>query len=187
MHTTAYRPREDCESHWIYGEISELPARAESMTMQDLLSIARSDLGPDAIIELDQELIISLKCPTCKTVEKILRPISEVSFESAHCPVCGNMRETEMTHTIIGEEPFLHHTLANLGVPPLHILRAYNTQEYRFYELSADMGEALHFSDFDETSPRNKEVIRERIRLGEAVTINDPRINPAHGKIILRD
>ncbi len=27
MHTTAYVPREDCESHWTYGEITELPAR----------------------------------------------------------------------------------------------------------------------------------------------------------------
>src|SRR5574341_1456844 len=65
MHTTAYVPREDCESHWAYGEISELPARAERTTLQDLLRIARSDLGPQAVIELDQELITSLECPKC--------------------------------------------------------------------------------------------------------------------------
>ncbi len=29
MHTTAYRARPDCESHWTYGEVTELPARAE--------------------------------------------------------------------------------------------------------------------------------------------------------------
>ena len=187
MHTTAYRARKDCESHWTYGEISELPARAETTTMQDLLRVARADLGADALIELDQELILALECPNCKTVEQVLRPISEVSFESAHCPACGAMRETQMTHVITGEEPFLHRTLASLGVPPLHILRAYNTREYRFYELSGDLEEALHFHDFDETSPRKKENIRERIRLGESVKIKDIRTNPAHGRITLRD
>jgi molybdopterin/thiamine biosynthesis adenylyltransferase/DNA-binding transcriptional regulator YhcF (GntR family) len=187
MHTTAYRPREDCESHWIYGEISELPARAETMTMQDLLRIARADLGSDAIIELDQELILSLECDACKTIENVLRPISEVSFESAHCPICGNMRKTQMTHLITGEEPFLHRTLASLGIPPLHILRAYNTKEYRFYELTGDLEEALHFHDFDETSPRKKEFLRDRIHLGEAVRIDNRQTNPAHGKITLQD
>ncbi len=90
MHTTAYVAREDCESHWTYGDITELPARAERTTLADLLRIARADLGPDAMIELDQELIISLECPNCHTIEQVLRPLSEVSFEAGHCPTCGH-------------------------------------------------------------------------------------------------
>lgn len=144
-------------------------------------------MGPDAVIELDQELILGLECPECKTVEQVLRPISEVSFEAAHCPVCGTLRDTQMTHTITGDEPFLHRTLACLGVPPLHILRAYNTQEYRFYELTGDLEDALHFSHFEGASPHRKEVIRQRIRLGETVKLSDIKINPARGKIVLRD
>jgi len=187
MHTTAYRPRSDCESHWNYGEINELPARAESTSMLDMLRIARADLGPEAVIELDQEIILSLECPTCKTVEQVLRPISQVSFEAAHCPACGALRETRMSHVITGEEDFLHRTLASLGVPPLHILRAYNLQEYRFYELTGDLEDALHFSDFDETSPTSRERIRKRIRLGDSIRLKDVRINPASGRIILHD
>jgi adenylyltransferase/sulfurtransferase len=68
MHTTAYNVREDCESHWTYGEITELPARAERSTLEDLLRIARADLGPDALLELDQELITRLACPRCHAV-----------------------------------------------------------------------------------------------------------------------
>ena len=187
MHTTAYRFREDCESHWNYGEITELPARAETTTMEEILRIARTDLGADALIELDQELVLALDCPICMTVEKILRPISEVSFEAAHCPVCSTLRDTQMTHVITGDEPFLHRTLACLGIPPLHILRAYNTQEYRFYELTGDLEDGLHFSDFEVTSPSQGEIIRGRIRLGETVKLTDIRINPAYGKIKLRD
>jgi adenylyltransferase/sulfurtransferase len=187
MHTTTYRSRQDCESHWTYGEVTELPCRAETTSMEELLRIVRADLGPETVIELDQELILSLECPNCKSTEKVYRPISEVSFEAAHCPACGTLRATQMSHVITGEEPFLQRTLASLGVPTLHILRAYNTQEYRFYELSGDLEGALHFNDFDDLSPKQRETIRKRIRLGEAVKLEDVRSNPAHGRIVLHD
>lgn len=187
MHTTAYVSRDDCESHWTYGEVVELPARSETTTLGELLNIARADMGPDTVLELDQELILALRCPRCRTLEQILQPISQVSFEFAHCPVCGALRETEMTHTITGDEPFLDRTLASVGIPPLHILRAFNTQGYRFYELTGDLPTALHFSDFTETSPTQKEAIRGRIRLGETIPIDRKDRNPAHGRVHLRD
>jgi adenylyltransferase/sulfurtransferase len=187
MHTTAYRPRDDCESHWIYGEVTELPARAETATLSDLLRVARADLGPDAILELDQELILSLRCPLCHTLEQVLQPISQVSFEAAHCPACGALRETDMTHAITGDEAFQDRTLASIGVPALHILRANNGREYRFYELSGDLPSALHFNDFNEPSPTRKEAIRGRIHLGDALRVDEKSSNPARGRVILRD
>ena len=186
MHTSAYNPKDDCESHWSYGEITELPLRAETATLEELLRIVRADLGPEALLELDQELILDLECPTCKTVESILKPIAEVSFEAAHCPTCGTFRETHMTHTINGSEPFIHHTLASLGIPPLHILRAYNAQEYRFYELTGDLAEALHFRHFEEADTHPKVVLRSRIHIGDEVELDDED-NPARGRIHFND
>ncbi len=187
LHTTAYSAREDCESHWTYGEITELPARAERTTLADLLRIARADLGPDAMIELDQELITALECPNCHTTEKILKPLSAVSFEAAHCPVCGILREATMTHVVTGEEKFLHRALSSVGVPPLHILRAQNGVEYRFYELTGDLGEALHFSHFAQAGGGNGSSARGRIRLKGEVKLKD--ISPkslARGRVKLR-
>lgn len=149
VHTTSYVRKEDCESHWNYGKIIELDKRAQDTTLRDILQIARGDLGVDAIIELDQELVLSLECQQCQLVEEVMRPISQVSFDAAHCPNCGLVRQIEMTHAILGEEPFLDHTLTALGVPPLHILRAHNGQEYRFYELTGDLPSAIHFRHFE--------------------------------------
>lgn len=187
MHTSAYVAREDCESHWTYGDVTELPARAEHTTLGELLRIARADLGPDATIELDHELILSLECPKCKTVEQVLRPLPEVSFEAGHCPTCGVLRETQMTHLISGEESFLHRTLASVGVPKLHILRARNTREYRFYELTGDLPEALHFRHFERSTRESPLNPRHRIRLGEEVRLEDGRRNPARGRVVLHD
>ncbi|MBN1450918.1 MAG: ThiF family adenylyltransferase [Anaerolineales bacterium] len=186
MHTTAYVPREECESHWTYGEITELPARAERATLDDLLRIARADLGPDAMIELDQELVTSLECPNCNSIEVVLRPVSEITFEAGHCPDCGELREAQFTHTIMGDENFLHRTLANVGVPPLHILRAHNGLEYRFYELSGDLPEALHFRHFEQTEPEKPLKIGGRIRLKEEVRLVDSPTNPARDRIRIR-
>lgn len=183
MHTTAYVPRDECESHWTYGEITELPARAERATLDDLLRIARADLGPDAIVELDQELVTSLECPNCHSIEEVLRPVSEVTFEAGHCPDCGELREAQFTHMITGEENFLHRTLSNVGVPPLHILRAHNGLEYRFYELSGDLPEALHFRHFEQTEPEKPLKIGGRIRIKEEVPLVDPHTNPARDRI----
>lgn len=187
MHTTSYNPREECESHWTYGEIAELPARAERATLDDLLRIARADLGPDAVIELDQELVTSLECPNCHVVEEVLRPVSEITFEAGHCPDCGELREAQFSHTISGEENFLHRTLANVGVPPLHILRAHNGYEYRFYELSGDLSEALHFHHFEQTEPEEPLKIGGRIRLKEEVRPVDTSASPVRDRIRLLD
>jgi adenylyltransferase/sulfurtransferase len=187
LHITAYNPREECESHWTYGEITELPARAERATLDDLLRIARADLGSDAVIELDQELVTSLECPNCHVAEEVLRPVSEITFEAGHCPDCGELREAQFTHMITGEENFLHRTLANVGVPPLHIMRAHNGYDYRFYELTGDLPEALHFHHFEQTGPEKPLKIGGRIRLKEEVRPEDAPTNPARNRIRLLD
>lgn len=188
MHTTAYVPREECESHWTYGEITELPARAERTTLQDFLRIARSDLGEQAVIELDQELVTSLECPNCHTMEQVLKPMSEITFEAGHCPTCGVLRDAQFTHVITGEENFLHRTLSSIGVPPLHILRAQNGLEYRFYELTGDLPEALHFRHFERNGPEPLKINAERIRLKSVVASPAAgSASPAQGRIRLKE
>lgn len=90
-----------------------------------------------------------------------------------------------MTHLVTGDEEFLGRTLISLGIPPLHILRANNTREYRFYELTGDLQETLHFKDFEGTG--DEIPLRERIKIGPAVKIKSPAQNPAAGKIKLKD
>ena len=190
MHTTAYSPREECESHWTYGEITELPARVERTTLDDLLRIACADLGLNAVIELDQELVTKLECPNCHTVEEVLRPLSEVTLDAGNCPTCGILRESTLTHVITGEETFLHRTLASVGVPPLHIIRAHNGVEYRFYELTGNLADTLHFRDYESTI-KIEEKKPSRIRIKDKIQIKGAKETPVlkvrAGRVRLRD
>jgi molybdopterin/thiamine biosynthesis adenylyltransferase/DNA-binding transcriptional regulator YhcF (GntR family) len=183
IHTTAYVEKEDCESHWIYGDITELPdRRATDTTLAQMLDIARADLGDGTVLELDQEIVLTLKCYNCNAVTEILKPVSHVSLEEGRCPGCGELREVRMTHIITGNEPFLDRTLLSIGVPPLHILRARNSEEYCFFELTGDLEETLHFAHFESPTADGRIKVRARSRpriaLGEYVPPKPLKVRP---------
>jgi len=101
------------------------------------------------------------------------------------------LREAFMTHVITGEEPFLHRTLASVGVPPLHIIRAHNDVEYRFYELSGDLPDALHFRDYESTI-KIEDKHKPRIRIKDVLQVKIPKETPVlkvhgGGRVRLRD
>ena len=186
VHTTAYLPDADCESHWMYGEITEMPLRAGSTTLGEMVDIVHADLGTDAVLELDEEVVLSLRCLNCNTSEQVLKPMSDVSFEAGHCPNCGEMREVNMTHTVRGDEGFLERSLASVGVSPLHILRATNGSAFRFYELTGDLEQALHFKDFSEAVP--VDAPEPRVRLGGVVeSVKERQAGEAEQRVHLVD
>jgi hypothetical protein len=92
-----------------------------------------------------------------------------------------------LTHAITGDEKFLHRTLASIGIPPLHVLRAHNAAEYRFYELTGDLADTLHFRDFEGPAFTSKFGRRGRIRIGEEVQIDDGGRSRARGRVVFRD
>jgi adenylyltransferase/sulfurtransferase len=174
MHTAAYVEREECQSHWVYGDIIELPqCTANGTTLAQMMEIARKDLGNEAVLELDQEIVLNLECPNCHTHTDVFRPLSRVTFDEGLCPACGELRQVNMTHVITGDESFLSRSLRNIGVPPLHVIRARNSTEYRFYELTGDLADTLHFAHFSEMAPAGPPLTirppRSRVKLGAHV------------------
>jgi len=112
--------------------------------------------------------------------------LNDVSFEAGHCPTCGILREATMTHIISGEENFLHRTLASVGVPPLHILRVQNGVEYRFYELTGDLPDALHFHHFEKTRINITEKRASgRVRIKDSVKLESAPIHSTSGRVKL--
>ncbi|MBI5035358.1 MAG: ThiF family adenylyltransferase [Chloroflexi bacterium] len=191
FHTTAYTPAEDCESHWVYSEITELPNRkAATTTVLEFLRIAREQLGSDAIIELDQEIVTQLECHHCETLTDVFKPISQVSYNDGLCPGCGEVREVHMAHTVSGDEPFVHRSLTAVGIPPLHIVRVRNDKEYRFLELTGDLADTLHWSHFEggaRSAHANRVRVhpRPQIKLGDAIAVSTPPEKLVRPKIVV--
>ena len=73
-----------------------------------------------------------------------------------------------------------------MGVPPLHIIRANNGSEFRFYELTGDLPDALHFNHFNK--PDEEFLLPNlRIRLGDETEQPDLGEPVFKSRITLRD
>ena len=67
----------------------------------------------------------------------------------------------------------------------MHILRAHYGREYRFYELTGDLPEALHFRHFTGgAAPLERPG---RIRLGGEVHLAEANDHRARGRVVLRE
>lgn len=191
FHTTAYSSNNDCESHWVYGDITEMPnLKASTTTVAEFLRIAREQLGSDALIELDQEIVTQLECHRCETTTDVYKPISQVSYNDGLCPGCGELREVHMAHVVTGDEPFVHRTLLAIGIPPLHVIRVRNDREYRFLELTGDLPETLHWSHFaggarSAYASRVRLHPRPQIKIGEVVPDIAPPATPTRPRVVV--
>lgn len=137
---TKLRRREDCFSHDPIPKrhLVSLPeGRAATMTGRQLLRKVRRDLGKEAYVELDREVILRMVCPRGHSTDRLIRPRHSTGPADLACPECGLERLVELTHRLDHEE-ILDFPLSRLGVPEGHVLVGQWAGKRRFYALSGD-------------------------------------------------
>ena len=142
-HVVAYTRKDDCPSHDPDDDPEVLAWRVADTRVGDFVERVRGDLGPEAVVEMNADLLGSLHCPKCDSEEEMLTSLGRVSEERGRCPRCGEHRVPKMFHTIDGREPFLDRTLGEIGVPPWDVLAGRRGLEQRFYEFAGDRQEVL--------------------------------------------
>lgn len=144
--------KENCFAHSTMdlSKLVELEqASAETTTVAQLLSMARQHLNDEAVIVLNFELCVEMRCPNCRNSTRMLRPERKIYREELACAECGRDRYLVTTHTLGGsptdyQEDFLGATLADLGVPALEIMEARGQNGVSVYvELTGDAAKAL--------------------------------------------
>jgi molybdopterin/thiamine biosynthesis adenylyltransferase len=135
--------REDCLSHdpIRLDQVITLPdARATEMTGGQLLQRVRDDLGEQAYVLLDREVVTALVCPNGHGVDRQVRPQHVTGAQAARCPHCGQDRIVSLTHKITpGDHALAELPLAALGVPAGHILVGRYGRNQGYYELGGDV------------------------------------------------
>ena len=117
----------------------------ETTTAAELLSMARQHLGDGAVIVLNFELCVEMRCPNCRTSTRMLCPERKIFREQLSCAQCERDQYLVTTHTLGGaptdyEENFLYTTLGDLGVPALEIMEARGQNGASLYlELTGDL------------------------------------------------
>ncbi len=137
-YVVSYTRKDDCPSHELDENVEALPWSAAKTTVRQFLDRVREDLGPDAVIETNNDLLASLHCPQCDETETVWSSLGKVTEASARCPQCGEDRVPQMVHTLDENVSCLDRTLAEIGVPRWDVLAGRAGLNQRFYEFSGD-------------------------------------------------
>ncbi len=134
-----YRRRDDCISHDAY-DLEGAAAFERDRPLAELLGLARGDLGPGAVLDLEHELVRGLACPRCDEQTTVQRPIETMTAADAACPRCGSERRLELTHVVEpGDEELLARSPAELGLWAFDVISARTTDgTRRHYVLDGD-------------------------------------------------
>ncbi len=133
-----YQRKDECYSHDPWDEPTPLGLGVAELHLGDLLETARSNLGREAVLALNHDVLRALECPTCREVEEILVSLGKISERQARCPACGTARIPHVLQTIDGDCGLLDRSPAEIGVPPFDILAAHSSDHRMFLFFDGD-------------------------------------------------
>ena len=118
-YVVTYPRIDDCLSHDTYESLATAPRFPATTPLGELLDQARSDLGPEAVLDLEADVVVSMRCPTCKDEEVTLRALNGLVANAATCPTCEAERILQLVHVVDETHPpLLAARYGDLGLAP---------------------------------------------------------------------
>ncbi|MCO5171813.1 MAG: ThiF family adenylyltransferase [Planctomycetes bacterium] len=138
----------ECPAHeWIEclrgREVVETSLTAAGSTLDDLLGVIREHVGAKGYLSLqdDREVIVGLACAACGVRREALALAGALSEDDARCAGCHEPMAPDVRAAFDGSEGLGERRLAELGLPPLHIVRGCDDESGRevLIELTGDV------------------------------------------------
>ena len=139
---------DNCHAHgWMDclkgREVTETPLTAGESTLDDLLAVIRQHVGANGVLSLndDREIIVALTCAACEVRREVLALAGALKEVDALCEGCGEPMAPDLRTQFDGSEGLGTKTLAELGLPPLHIVRGIDEESEKevLVELTGDL------------------------------------------------
>ncbi|HNW35293.1 MAG TPA: ThiF family adenylyltransferase [Candidatus Ozemobacteraceae bacterium] len=138
-----YKRKPDCFSHECFSPLTVLDAGAATLTLGDALARIRADLGPDAVMEIRQDVLTGFTCSICGIETEHHASLGRIHETEAACPSCKEQRFPQLAHQFDGTEPWQGKTLAQLGIPPFDVFIGREGERQTYYLLDGDRAEIL--------------------------------------------
>jgi len=138
-----YTRKPDCFGHETFCRLEGLGRGAGDLTVGELLDKARSDLGPEAVVQLSRDIVARLQCPACGATQPVFRSLGQVTEREAKCERCGEMQVPDTLLTLGLEEGLEEKTLLDIGVPLFDVVTARRGEQSVSYILDADAPKVL--------------------------------------------
>lgn len=140
IYITQVERKEDCEGHFRFGEITEVPQWTRAVTTpRDILNRFYEETGHRGHLALGRDVVIGLQCVKCDTYEEEITLLHLLSFERALCFNCGEVRDPVKINVILGNEPYANWPLKKLRIPPLEVLEIRSGASKVWYEVTGDL------------------------------------------------
>jgi molybdopterin/thiamine biosynthesis adenylyltransferase len=130
-----YPRREECLSHDTYT-LDDAPRLPYDTPLGAVLERAQATLGPDAILELEQDIVLSATCAACDATEPVLRPVAEMTRGAGLCPTCGLERRLDFAHAVEPGSALARRSMRDLGLPPADVVVGRSGMERCFFVLT---------------------------------------------------
>lgn len=130
-----YGRREDCLSHDTY-EPDRVKAIAHDTPFREMLALAREELGENAVLELEHEVVVAGSCQQCGYEQDIRRPVDALHAGTGLCPECASPWRLEFAHTIEEGSPLLSASSSELGLPSADYVVGRSGLDRRFFALT---------------------------------------------------
>lgn len=123
-YVVTYKRRDDCLSHDSY-DLDGADSFDRSRPLSELIRLAQDELGSDAVLDLEHELVRSMICGQCEIETAIRQPIETMTAGDALCPRCEGERRLELTHVVnASDDELLDLRPEDLGLPAFDVVTA---------------------------------------------------------------
>jgi molybdopterin/thiamine biosynthesis adenylyltransferase len=149
FYVTGSERKEDCDGHFRYGDVIEMPDwRVDHTSGQQILAHFAQTCSSKAHLRLGREIVVGLRCHHCGETEELGQAVQLLSEAALGCPKCGEPREPVTTNIIVGNETFSEWPLSRMGIPKLDILEVRSAEGCGWYEMTGDLP-SLHLNVAD--------------------------------------
>lgn len=129
-----YQQRDDCLSHDYY-ELDDAPSLPADTPFSHMLELARKELGENAILEFEHELVTGASCSSCGNEWQILMPVDRLGTADGLCPDCGKPRNLEFAHAVDYDSKLLAESALSVGLPLRDVVVARDGFDRSFFRL----------------------------------------------------
>lgn len=134
-----YKRKFDCMAHEKINKLIKLEQSVNSITIDELFKIAKSDLDSESVsIELSRDIITSLYCPNCMAKENIFKSLGKIKEADGYCKSCKEMRVPETIYCLEEGQVLGSLTCGEIGIPFFDIVTARNEEKSVSYLFNGD-------------------------------------------------
>ncbi|MBM3176141.1 MAG: ThiF family adenylyltransferase [Chloroflexi bacterium] len=142
---TAYSRSEECPVHSSPTAIVPIDRKVGSTTFGQLLQEASGQLGEEARIEFDFDLVVGLSC-SCGERQKLLGRRNALKRNQVMCSRCGEIMAMDLTSEISRlSTELMDKTLSQAGIAPFDIVTIKGNNAQLRFEFIGDEAEMLNY------------------------------------------